>query len=218
MNEAMLRTYVRRILREYAENLPEKPVTKGTLPKDKWVLLQPGDPRLDAIRDTIWELVQTTYAPIGGHTKMSTAQDLDRYRYWILKDFDEDPDVDVAMFGKPDIGGNKMGGAANDGTRAAAAAYKNKSAELRSGGTVDGVGSWWGEVSGKPAYAMLSRGAPAIEDKAEVDRLLAGDVYTWHGTHPDPNAPAPFKAVHGWYTKDFGPGGMHTKIIIGSPA
>jgi hypothetical protein len=64
---------------------------------------------------------------------------------------------------------------------------------------------------------MLKRGAIAVEDPARVAQLLAGDAYTWHGPHPDPDAPALFKSVNGWYTKDFGKGGKHTKIILGNP-
>ncbi len=214
MNKRMLRRYVRQILREFVE---PGMGSQGAVPKGEWILLEPGDPRLAVIQDEIWDLVDLTYAPIGGHTKMSSAADLARYRYWIVKDLDEDPGIDVAMFGKPEFGA-KMGGAANDGSRAAASAYKTKGAELRSGGSIGGVGNWWGEVSGKPAYALISRGAPVIEDEFEVARLLAGDNYEWHGAHPNPDAPAMFKSVNGWYTKDFGPGGKHTKILVGSPA
>ena len=211
-NEAFIRQYIRQILAEQAEDLEDEQV----LPQDEWVLLQPGDPRREMIQDDLYDMVQTTYADIGGHFKIQGAGDLDRYSYWVVKDLDDEPDADVAILGKPDIGGVKMGGAANDGTPAAAAAYKEKSAELRGGGSVDGVGNWWGEVSGKPAYAMIKRGAPAVEDEATARRLMDGDDFIWHGEHPDPEAPAMFKSVNGWYTKKFG-SKASTKIILGSP-
>ena len=85
------------------------------------------------------------------------------------------------------------------------------------GGQIGGVSNWWGEISDRPAYAMLSRGAPAVEDEQKVAELLAGDNYVWHGEHPDPNAPALFKSVKGWYTKTFGDHAA-TKIILGSPS
>ena len=221
MNESTLRAYVRQILSEIS---PDQPLpfgrneyqVDGTLPKGEWILLEPGDPRLHIIRDEIWDLVDRTYASMGGHTKMSSAEDLSRYRYWVVQDLDEDPSVDVAIFGKPELGA-KMGGAANDGSRAASSAYKTKSAELRSGGSVGGVTNWWGEVSGRPAYAMITRGAPVIEDEDEVARLLAGDRYEFHGEHPDPDANPVFKSVKGWYTKWFG-NDPHTKIIVGNPS
>jgi len=205
MNEKALRKYVRIILKE----------SLGT-PKGEWVLLDKGDPRRQVIQDQIFDMVEKTYSDIGGHFKLQEPAHLERYRYWVVADLDSDPDPDVAMFAKPEFG-NKMGGAANDGSQIAKSAYKQMSADLRKqGGNISGVGSWWGEVSGKPAYAMLQRGAPAVEDPAVVAKLLAGDQYTWHGTHPDPAAPAPFKAAHGWYTKMFD-GKPSTKIIIGSP-
>ena len=83
--------------------------------------------------------------------------------------------------------------------------------------SLGGVSNWWGEVSGKPAYAMLRRGASAVEDEGRVMQLLDGDEIIWHGEHPDPNAPPVFKAVKGWYTKSFG-NKKSTKIILGSPA
>ena len=212
--ESYLRAYVRQILAEQ-EELPDE--EEQVLPQDEWVLLQPGDPRREKIQDDLYDMVQTTYADIGGHFKIQNAGDLDRYSYWVVKDIDDEPDADVAILGKPDIGGVKMGGAANDGTPAAASEYKEKSAELRGGGNIDGVGNWWGEVSGKPAYAMIKRGAPAVEDEATARRLMDGDDFVWHGSHPDPNAPAMFKSVNGWYTKKFG-SKESTKIILGAPS
>lgn len=202
---------VRRLVREILkENL-------GALPKGEWVLLSTGDPRRENIKASLYDMVQQTYAPIGGHFKITNPNSLDRYVYWVVQDLDSDPEPDVALLGKPDIAGQKMGAAANDGTPAASAAYKNKSAELRGGGSIDGVGNWWGEVSGKPAYAMLKRGAIAVEDEAKVAQLLAGDDYIFHGEHPDPNAPPLFKSVNGWYTKSFG-NKSSTKIILGNPS
>ena len=200
-----------KLLREYIREL----LTEQVVPKNKWVLLTPGDPIRDLVKDELYEMICDTYSPIGGHFKVCQPQDLERYSYWIVKDIDKDPDVDVLIFGKPEYG-SKFGGAANDGSPNAAAEYKNKSAELRSGGSVGGIGNWWGEVSGKPAYAMLKRGALAVEDEAKVAQLLAGDDYIWYGEHPDPEAPALFKSVKGWYTKKFGKHSS-TKIILGNP-
>lgn len=202
----LLRKYVRRLLEEQAQ-----------IPKNQWEMLAAGDERREAVKSELFDLVQQTYEPIGGHFKISSPDSLDRYTYWVVKDIDDDPELDVAIFGKPDISGQKMGAAANDGTAAASAEYKNKSAELRAGGTVGGVGNWWGEVSGKPAYAMIKRGARAVEDEKKVAELLAGDDYIFHGAHPDPNAPDVFKSVNGWYTKRFG-GHSSTKIILGNPS
>jgi len=208
MNERILRKYVRAILSEMA------------LPKNKWVAIEPGTPDFEEVRGHLYNLVNTAYDGVeGGHIKITGKgpESLDRYRYWVVTDNDEDPEIDIAIFGKPEFGA-KSAGVGHDGSGAARAAYKNKSAELRQGGTVGGIGNWWGEVSGTAAYATLSRGSPAIEDKAIVDQLLAGDKYVWHGEHPDPKAAPLFRQFKGWYEKDFGPGGKHIKIITGIPS
>jgi len=216
-----LRKYIRVILSEQAEQhflSDESQVDDNSFPKGEWILLQPGDSRLENIRDDLYDMICTTYSSIGGHIKISCPASLERYQFWVVSDLDDDPEIDVAIFGKPSIGGNKLGGIGHDGSGAAISAYKNKSSELRSGGSVSGVGNWWGEISGKAAYAMIKRGSPAVESEAKVRTLLAGNKITWHGDHPDPEAPGIFKSVKGWYTKDFGNGNKHTKIILGSPA
>ena len=202
------------LLREVVKSILGEEVT---IPKNKWVLLSVGDETRETVKQELFDLIQKTYAGIGGHFKIPDANSLDRYNYWVVQDIDADPEIDVAIFGKPDIAGQKLGAAANDGSPAASAAYKAKSAELRAGGSIGGVGNWWGEVSGKPAYAMLKRGARAIEDENKIAQLLSGDDYVFHGAHPDPNAPPLFKSVNGWYTKKFG-GHSSTKIILGSPS
>ena len=211
----LLREYIRELLKEQPTGPQQPPEGEHLFQKGESELLQPGDPRMEEVQEDLYGMIQDTYSGIGGHVKITSPGSLSRYQYWVVQDIDDDPDIDVAIFGKPEMGA-KMGGAANDGSAAAASAYKNKSAELRSGGSVAGVGNWWGEVSGKPAYAMLKRGAQAIEDEAKVAQLLAGDDYEFHGEHPDPDAPALFKSVKGWYTKNFG-SSSHTKIILGNP-
>ena len=216
---------MRQIIREELDSLPgympagdtKRPDPGLGLKKGEWVLLSPGDERRDAVKQTLYDLVQDTYAPIGGHVKVSDPDSLERYNYWIVADLDEDPDIDIGIFGKPDVGGNKLGGVGHDGSGPAKTAYKQKSTELRSGGSVGGVGNWWGEVSGGPAAALIKREAPAIEDEARVLALLDGDNIIWHGEHPTAPEGSIFRQVSGWYTKMFGSEG-HTKIIMGSPS
>tara|TARA_B000000557_G_scaffold232991_1_gene207234 strand:+ start:109 stop:762 length:654 start_codon:yes stop_codon:yes gene_type:complete len=210
----IFRKYIRKIIYEYSEMDSES--QSSLFNKGEWLLLQSGDPRRELVKNSLYNMVCQTYAPIGGHFKICEPGDLDRYNYWIVSDLDEDPEIDVAIMGKPDIAGNKLGAAANDGSREASKAYKNKSAELRAGGSISGVGNWWGEVSGKPAYAMITRNAKAVEDPAKVAQLLSGDDYIFHGEHPDPTADPVFKSVKGWYTKKFG-NKSSTKIILGNP-
>lgn len=217
---------LRNLIREEIESLPGYAPSQSedsprpdsaTFPKGEWALLSPGDPRREEVKQTLFDLVQDTYAPIGGHVKITDPGSLERYNYWVVADLDDDPEIDIGIFGKPDVGGNKMGGVGHDGSGPAKAAYKQKSTELRSGGSVGGVGNWWGEVSGGPAAALIKRGAPAIEDEARVMTLLDGDDVIWHGQHPTAPEGSIFRQVNGWYTKMFGTSG-HTKIIMGSPS
>ena len=217
---------MRQLIREELESLPGYSPADDELPprpepatfeKNKWELLAPGDPRRDEVQKQLFDLVTQTYAPIGGHVKIQEPKSLDRYSYWAVADLDDDPDIDIGLFAKPDIGGTKMGGVGHDGSGVAKTAYKEKSAELRSGGSIDGVANWWGEVSGGPAAALIKRGAPAIEDQASVMALLDGDNVIWHGEHPTAPEGSIFKQVKGWYTKMFGSEG-HKKIIMGSPS
>ena len=219
---------MRQIIREELDSLPgympsdseiDAPKSDATpsFPKGEWILLAPGDPRREEARQSLYNMVDDTYASIGGHVKISEPASLERYSYWIVEDLDDDDDIDIGIFGKPDIGGNKLGGVGHDGSVEAKSAYKTKSAELRSGGSVDGIGNWWGEVSGGPAAALIKRGAPAIEDEERIKALLDGDNITFHGAHPTAPEGSIFQQVQGWYTKVFGNGDGHTKIIMGSP-
>ncbi len=192
--------------------------SKRNIPKGQWVALQPGTPEFETVQNHLYDLVNNAYAGMeGGHIKITGqgTESLNRYRYWLAIDHANDDEIDLTIFGKPEFG-TKSAGVGHDGSQKSIKTYKDKGAELRSGGSVEGIGNWWGEVSGKAAYALLSRGAPAIESEAEVAKLLDGDRYEWHGAHPDPNAPALFKGSNGWYTKWFG-NTPHTKIIIGNP-
>ena len=206
-----LRAYIRQIITEQEENSRNLKLKKG-----EWHLLSPGTDDFELAKMDLWDIINTTYEYAGGHVKLPNPESLNRYQFWVVKDLDRDDKIDVAIFGKPEFG-VKSGGAANDGSSAAAAEYKSKSADLRKGGSVAGIGNWWGEISGKPAFAMITRGAPAIENENEVAALLGGDDYTWHGEHPDPDAHPVFQSVKGWYTKNFG-GKSHTKIILGNPS
>ena len=220
ITESRLRAIIREELdslpgySESSEDAPPRPET--TLPKGEWILLQSGDPRRESAKQSLHDLVVDTYASIGGHVKIKNPDSLDRYTYWVVQDLDDDPEIDIGIFGKPDIAGNKLGGVGHDGSGAAKSAYKEKSASMRSGESIDGVGNWWGEVSGGPAAALIKRGAPAVEDEAKVMELLAGDNVVFHGEHPTAPEGSIFRQVKGWYTKMFGDEG-HTKIIMGSP-
>ena len=227
ITEEKLRMVVRRVILEAADMaisaaerrpMVDDPAAQlpADFPQQRAVMIGPNHPLRDTIEQQLFNLVDFTYQDMGGHVKIGNPSDLNRYKYWVVADVDSDEMIDAMVAGKDDVGGIKLGVGATDGSDPAKSWYKQTSADLRSGRSLPG--DWWGEVSGRIAYALISRNAPVIEDEATVRALLAGDTFTWHGEHPNENAPALFKSVKGWYTKDFGEGGKHTKIIIGSPA
>lgn len=208
-----LRELIREIL---IEQSTEK---QGKFPKGQWVSIDPESSDFQELSDHLYDLVNNAYAGLdGGHIKITGKgpESLSRYKFWTVLDHDADPDIDVTLFGKPELG-TKSGGVGHDGSKESIRIYKQKSAEIRGGESIGKIKNWWGEVSGKAAYALIKRGAPAVENPDRAAELLAGDKYEWHGEHPDPDAPEMFKKVKGWYTKDFGSKGKHTKIIIGNP-
>ena len=211
LSEIQLKKLIVKIINEIND-----PQEIPKFPKNKWILMKPGDPRRELVKNNIFDMVQQTYAPIGGHFKIQSPDDLEKSSYWLAEDLDEDPHLDVVMLAKPESGA-KMATAANDGSSAASSAFKDECAELFSGGSVDGIGNWWGETSDKVAYAMLNRGSPAVEDEMTVRSIMPGDKIIWHGEHPDPNVPEVFKKAKGWYTKFFN-GHPSTKIILGNPS
>lgn len=189
---------------------------ESSLPKGEWILLDRGDERRERLKTDLYDMIQSTYSSIGGHLKIKSIEDLDSYRYWIVTDIDDDPEADAVIMGKPVGIGIKKGLIASDGSAAGGSAVKNKSIDLLSGGRVGGLGGWWGELSGKPAYAMLSRGAPAIESESMARKLLDTDI-EWHGEHPDSEAPSVFRSARGWYTRRIGDH-RALKIIVGIPS
>jgi hypothetical protein len=204
MNESMIRQFIISVLNEEFD-----------FPTRKWVLLKNNDPRKSEIHDDVFDLIQSTYRDIGGHYNIKSSSDIYRNKYWLVQDTDADNHVDVAILAK-DESGTKVTTVANDGSDDAVKAYKQKSVSLHTGESIDGVQNWWIEVSGKPAYALLNRGAPAIEDEDHVRHALTGDKIVWYGEHPDETAPELFKRYKGWYGRKFGDH-MSTKIIVGKP-
>lgn len=151
------------------------------------------------------DIVKTSYEKVGGNPYINKTGDISaRYSDWVLMDTDEDPEVDVALFGKPASRGIKMGAMATDGTSVAKAAYQQLNGQLLQNG-------WWAEVSDAPAHIALNKlKLLPIEDEEAVKEMLGKDV-EWHGEHPEGKFPGTF----GWYTRLIG-GTPHIKIVVGN--
>ena len=176
-------------------------------PKGKYV--KPSASDLDDVKQTLFDLISNAYAPIGGHLKFKSPDDVKDpdLTYWMVADIDEDPEIDVAYFGKKTPFGIKHTGIGHDGERPN---IKNllvkKSAELRMQGN-------YIEVSGASFVSYVTKGNVPIIDDEETVRKILGDKRSaktvWHGNHPDGK-----QQGDSWYTRKIG-GKEMTKIMLG---
>lgn len=177
------------------------------IPKGKYVT--PSQTELDNLKQTLFNLIQTAYAPIGGHLKFKSADDIKNpdLKYWRLADIDADPEIDVVYFGKKTPFGIKHTGIGHDGEKPN---IKNllikKSAELRTSGN-------YVEVSGGAFDSFVKKGnVPIIDDEESIKKVLgpkrSADTI-FHGKHPKGSMPG-----NGWYTRKIG-GKEVTKTMIG---
>ena len=179
--------------------------------KNKWIKLDPSkltDAEKDELADEFIDLIQTAYAPIGGHVKFTTADDVFKdpsIEFWSILDIHGSPDADVIVFGKKGKYGIKYTGVGHDGERNSKRAYlDNKAKTLTAPG-------FYNEVSGKIAEIMLGKYMiPSVNSKEDAEKVLKKDI-EWHGNHPDGKTPG-----LGWYTRKIA-GKNHTKILLGKP-
>ena len=174
-------------------------------PKGQYVPL--GNKEKEQAKKDLFDLIQTAYAPIGGHVKFKSPDDIldSELQYWRAADLDDDPELDVVYFGKETPFGVKHTGIGHDGDRSN---IKNllirKSGELKSPGN-------YVEVSGAAFDSFVGKGGvPTIEDEETVRAILKGKELEWHGKHPKGTKPG-----NGWYTRTIG-GKKLTKTLAGN--
>ena len=200
------------------KKLNEEKNKRLNIEKNKWYNLQDDISDLeskDLIKSDIVDIVNKSYASIGGHAWIKTPNDLDWYDDINFIDNDKDLEVDASIIGKEGNYGVKLAAGASDGSSTGKTAYVDKSASLR------GQQGYWGEVSGAIAHKLLKKGLKTISDKDQVESLVGKNI-NWFGdcpvTHPSfhGNVPNTFVNAKGWYERDIG-GEKHMKIIIGRP-
>ena len=160
------------------------------------------------VTSDIFDIIQKTYAPIGGHVDFKTAKDLPSdFSQWLVTDIDKDPELDAVTFAKGAPGGQKLTGTATDGSPAAKKIMLNKiNKVLRTKGN-------YGEVSDAIAHVLIKKfKIPYVESEDKVRQLLPGKKFTWVGANPNGKYPD----YIGWYRRDLG-GSSHLKIMVGSP-
>jgi hypothetical protein len=171
----------------------------------KWVKL-PKDYK-DENAEFIKSLIDIAYAPIGGHLKFKTADDVRNTDVDVWKgiDLDNEPDLDLIVFGRDTKYGIKWTGVGHDGSKQAKSEYVNKRmADLKTRGN-------YLEASGNIAKIIMSRiNVNIVDDKEKIEKVLDRDVI-FLGEHPDKAMPG-----NGWYTRIIG-GVPVTKIMLGKP-
>lgn len=199
------------------------------------------DDENDALRNDIFDIIDQSYAYIGGNADIRSAWDLKNrknndYVDFLAWDIDEDPEADVIRGMKPKSGYTKLALSATDGSVAAGEYSANDTAlRLRDG-------KHYAEMSGKAASKQMSVGTPAVLDPSTIASLLPGKSFTFFGKHPatytgdDPKKveiAAMFKnnrgskieakksaqygpagQYDGWYVRSLG-GSPHAKLIFG---
>ncbi len=173
--------------------------------KNKTVHLHAGEELADVNEPDLIDMVKTSYEKVGGHPKINQVGDLSReYPDWVVIDMDDDPEVDVGIFGAPSGKGMKLGASATDGTPAAKQAINHLKQQLFTNG-------WWAETSGAPTHIAINKlGLKPLEDEQKVRDLLKGKDIEWHGEHPE----GLFPGTRGWYSRKIGDV-SHAKIIVG---
>jgi hypothetical protein len=160
------------------------------------------------ISDELFNLINTAYAPIGGHVKVQKPEDIannSSWDFWEGIDIHGSNDFDIILFGKKTQFGVKFSGVGHDGTSQAKRAYINaRTAELKQPGH-------YIEVSGRIAEILIGNGVPIVTDPEIINKVLGKEV-NFTGEYPgSENMPG-----DGWYIRNLG-GHDHAKILVGKP-
>ena len=237
LTERKLRRVIRSILKEKKfSQLSQYAKNKETQVYDDLM-----DPTNSELRDEIFQLIDQSYAYLGGNTDIRSADDLansgqNDYTTFLAWDIDQDPEPDVIRGLKPKAGKKKLAISATDGSEVAASFAAGDTASRLSDG------SHYAEMSGRAATVQMKRGTPAVTDEATVISLLPGKTITWFGVHPaqyDGDDPVlqdiasqftdtssqieagkamqygPNGEYNGWYVRNLG-GSPHAKLIFGA--
>jgi len=237
----LIRKYIREIIKEallHEKNLSQLPqYAKHTEMEIYPDLTDPLNPEL---RDDIFNIIDSSYAYLGGNADIKTADhlaDTDRndYIYFKAWDIDNDPEADVVRGMKPKANQIKLALSATDGSKAAKNfGIEDTARRLQGGGH-------YAEMSGAAAVVQFKKTVPAVTDPAKVQALLPGKKIIWFGVHPYFASPitladkgvdlaklgdvgleaqkskqyGPNGEYDGWYVRVLG-GVPHAKIILGN--
>lgn len=161
-------------------------------PKNQYVKLQAKD--VSDYSEEIVDLITTAYKEKGGNLEFKSADDLKKsdLTYWVAKDFDDDPDIDVVFGGKTTNYGTKVTVMGQDGEKAS-----RKDSILQMIKLMKTRG-FYAEVDLDLAEKF---GLDIIKDEDVIRKVLNKDIeYHGDGTYD--------RKIQGEY---------HTKVLVGIP-
>lgn len=161
------------------------------------------------LANELFTLINTAYAEIGGHSKVTNPNDVFNdpdWNYWAGIDIHDTNDFDIIIFGKKTKFGIKYAGVGHDGSKEAKREYlEQRGKELKKLG-------YYVEVSGKIAEILINKyNVPVVDSQAEVEKVLGKSV-EWLGK----NSEDPSASRGAWYRRVLG-GHPHVKIMLGKP-
>jgi hypothetical protein len=144
--------------------------------------------------DDVADLIKNAYAEKGGNLEIKSGADLkgSDLTYWVAKDMDSDPEIDLVLGGKQTPHGTKMTVMGQDGSSAAKKQAVLKMIELMR------TRGFYAEVD--PDLADKLR-LPRVKDEKEIRKVLNKEI-EYKGD--------------GLYTRQIG-GGPHDKVMVGIP-
>lgn len=170
----------------------------------KGIWLKADKNELKQFKKEIFDLIQKTYKPIGGHPNIKSPNDITTkdISFWEFIDVDNDPAPDAVSGAKIKPPGKKYVVGATDGSKEAKYAYLHSriNALKRPGNYM--------EVSHKIADILLAKGVPVVNNPEKVKNILKKDI-KWIGEIPG-------KKGNGWYNRKIG-GNSYDKILLGNP-
>jgi len=199
------------------------------------------DPANDDLRDDIFDIIDSSYAYLGGNADIkepSHLMDPSRNDYIYFKgwDIDSDPEADVVRGMKPKCGKIKLALSATDGTPGAKEfGVTDTTRRLMEPGN-------FAEMSGAAAVVQFKAGVLCYLKEPTVRANLPGKEIIWFGVHPyfssdeellakgvDPEIIRELEIeankskqygqngeYDGWYVRILG-GEPHAKIMLGTP-
>lgn len=165
-------------------------------PKGKWVTA--NSKTLKQFKDEIFKLIQTAYAPIGGHPNYNSPADISSKdaQFFQLIDVDDDPEIDAVAVSKKKPAGMKSVALGHDGSSSAKRTVISKKIKDMK------KSKHYIEVSGRMYDILKAGGVPIVDDEELIKRVLKGKEIEYVGD--------------GWYIRKIA-GKKHKKIMMGHP-